>query len=154
MTWVISLIEGVRSARAQMRVPASLQVPLLVSGLDETGRRAWEANEALITRLARIETLDETGSFPKGTVTIPVGSATFGLPLEGLIDPAEEIARLEKQKAKLSKEIGGLEGRLKNPKFVESAPDEVVEEARENLAARQEEMTAIDAALDRLRELG
>ncbi|WP_306132413.1 valine--tRNA ligase [Roseivivax marinus] len=154
MSWVISLIEGVRSARAQMRVPAGMHVAMLVSGLDAAGRAAWEANAALISRMARIETLDEVDTFPKGTVTIPVGSATFGLPLEGLIDPAEEIARLEKQKAKLSKEIGGLEGRLKNPKFVESAPDEVVEEARENLAARQEEMTAIDAALDRLRELG
>ena len=42
MNWVIALIEGVRSARAQMHVPAALQVKLLVSGLDENGRRAWE----------------------------------------------------------------------------------------------------------------
>jgi Valyl-tRNA synthetase len=55
--------------------------------------------------------------------------------------------------AKLSKEIGGLRGRLSNPKFVESAPEEVVDEARENLAQREEEEGKIRAALDRLTEI-
>jgi len=67
---------------------------------------------------------------------------------------AEEKARLEKTLAKLAKELGGLRGRLDNPKFVASAPEEVVEEARENLRARQEEEAKLRAALDRLAELG
>lgn len=67
---------------------------------------------------------------------------------------AEEKARLEKTLGKLEKELGGLRGRLNNPKFVESAPEEVVEEARENLAAREEEEAKLRAALDRLAELG
>ncbi|ETX14723.1 valyl-tRNA synthetase [Roseivivax halodurans JCM 10272] len=154
MTWVIALIEGVRSARAQMRVPASLKVKLLVSGLDENGRRAWQANEALITRLARIDTLEETDGFPKGTVTIPVGAATFGMPLDGVVDVAAEMGRLEKQLAKLQKEIGGLDKRLSNPKFVDSAPEDVIEETRGNLSARREEEHTLETALARLREIG
>jgi|GEM_PF-5431555 len=55
---------------------------------------------------------------------------------------------------KLEKEIGGLSGRLNNPKFVESAPQEVVDEARENLALRQEEMAQLQAAMTRLEEIG
>ena len=55
---------------------------------------------------------------------------------------------------KLEKEIGGLRGRLNNPKFVESAPEDVVAEARENLALREEEAAKLQAALDRLSELG
>ncbi|ETX27213.1 valine--tRNA ligase [Roseivivax isoporae] len=154
MAWVIALIEGVRSARAQMRVPAGMEVPLLVLGLDADGDRAWQANEALVKRLARIATLERVESFPKGTVTIPVGGATFGMPLEGLIDVGEEMARLDKTLGKLGKEIGGLRGRLSNPKFVESAPDEVVEETREALAAREEEESALRTARERLAEIG
>ncbi|MFD1343744.1 valine--tRNA ligase [Litorisediminicola beolgyonensis] len=154
MSWVISLIEGVRSARAQMHVPAGLHVPMLVSQIDAAGRSAWERNASLITRLARIESLSETDAFPKGTVTIAVEGATFGLPLEGIIDVAEEIARLEKSLAKLDKEIAGLSGRLRNPKFVESAPEDVVEETRETLAQKEDEQKALSGALERLRELG
>ena len=76
------------------------------------------------------------------------------MPLSGLIDVAEEIARLEKAMQKLGKELGGLRGRLHNPKFVESAPEEVIVEARENLALREEEEAQLKAAIARLAELG
>ena len=154
MNWVISLIDGVRSARAQMHVPAGLKVPMLVTDLDVAGQAAWDRNEALIKRLARIDSLDKTDAFPKGCVTVPVAGGTFGLPLAGIIDVEEEKARLEKTLGKLAKEIGGLKGRLNNPKFAESAPDEVVEEARDNLNAREEEEATLKAALARLAELG
>ncbi len=154
MTWVISLIEGVRSARAQMHVPAGLQVPMLVSDLDAAGRDAWDRNEMLIKRLARIDSLESADALPKGCVTVTVTGGTFGLPLAGLIDIDEEKARLEKTLGKLGKEIAGLKGRLNNPRFAESAPEEVVEEARDNLAAREEEEAQLRAALARLAEIG
>ncbi|WP_375689706.1 valine--tRNA ligase [Pseudooceanicola sp. LIPI14-2-Ac024] len=153
MTWVIALIEDIRSARAQVHVPAGLQLPLVTTGLSDTARAAWDRNETLIKRLARIDSLTEVADFPKGCITVPSEGATFGIPLEGVIDVAEEQARLEKTLQKLGKEIGGLEGRLKNPKFVESAPEDVVEEAKGNLAARQDEAAQIEAALKRLAEL-
>ncbi len=40
MNWVICLIEGIRSARAQVHVPVGLKVPLLVSELDEAAQRS------------------------------------------------------------------------------------------------------------------
>ena len=83
-----------------------------------------------------------------------VEGGTFGLPLADIIDIAEEKARLEKGLGKLEKELGGLRGRLNNPKFVASAPEDVVTEARENLRLREEEHAALKAALERLNEIG
>ncbi|MEL6573841.1 MAG: valine--tRNA ligase [Pseudomonadota bacterium] len=154
MNWVIALIENTRSARAQVHVPAGAKVPLLAQGLDSKGQAAWDNNADLIQRLARIESLEHVDSFPKGCVTIPMDGGTFGIPLEGLIDVAEEIARLEKTMGKLAKELGGLRGRLNNPKFVASAPEEVVAEAKANLALRENEETQLKAAIARLQELG
>ena len=154
MNWVIALIDQVRSVRAQMHVPAGLHVPLLVTELSDAGRAAWDRNAAMIQRLARIESLSTAAILPKGCATIAVEGATFGLPLAGIIDVTEEKARLEKTLGKLAKEIGGLRGRLGNPKFVESAPGDVVAETRENLALREEEEARLRAALDRLAELG
>ncbi|MFV0514219.1 MAG: valine--tRNA ligase [Jhaorihella sp.] len=154
MNWVIGLIEAIRSARAQMNVPAALQVPLLVSEIDARGQAAWEHNTALIKRLARIDSLSRTEAMPRGTVSIPVEGAAFGLPLAGIIDIEAERSRLQKSLAKLEKELGGLRGRLDNPKFAASAPEDVVEETRANLAARQEEEGRLREALARLAELG
>ena len=154
MGWVTGLIDEVRSTRAQMHVPAGLHVPLAVTEFSPEARAAWARNEVLIKRLARIESLTEVSEFPKGTATIAADGTTFGLPLAGIIDVAEERARLEKSLEKLAKEIGGMEGRLKNPKFVESAPEEVVEETRELAAQKSEEAAILKAALQRLAEIG
>ena len=153
MTWVINLIDSVRSARAQMRVPAGLQVPMVLRELDAAGREAWARNEALIRKLARIDSLTEVASFPKGTVTIAVEGGIFGLPLADIIDVAEEKSRLEKSLEKLAKEIGGLRGRLNNPNFATSAPEDVVAETRDNLALRLEEEATLKTALSQLAEL-
>ena len=152
MNWVISLIETVRSARGEMHVPAGLKVPLVQVDLDAAGRTAFANNDALILKLARIDSVTE-GESPKGSVTIPVAGGNFALPLAGIIDVAEEKARLEKTLGKLAKELGGLRGRLNNPKFAESAPADVVAEARENLAAREEEEAKLNAALERLSQI-
>ncbi|WP_425045785.1 valine--tRNA ligase [Primorskyibacter sp. S87] len=153
MNWVISVIENTRSARAQMRVPAGLYVPMLVTEIDADGQAAWDGNETLIKRLARIDSLTSATELPKGTISISAPGASFGMPLADIIDVAAEQARLEKGLGKLAKELGGLRGRLNNPKFVASAPDEVVEEAKANLAAREEEEARIKEALARLAEL-
>ncbi|QCO56940.1 valine--tRNA ligase (plasmid) [Pseudorhodobacter turbinis] len=153
MNWVTGLIDDIRSARAQMHVPAGLKVELLCVGLDENAKAALAANEALIFRLARIETAQEAAQVPKGAITVAAEGATFAIPLEGLIDIAEERARLSKTLEKLEKDMGGLRGRLNNPKFVASAKPEVVEETREKLALGEEEITKIQAALARLAEM-
>ena len=154
MNWVIGLIESIRSARQQMHVPASLKVPMLMSALDDAGRAAWARNEPLIMRLARVDSLTEVSNFPKGCVTIPVEGGSFGLPLADIIDIKEEKSRLQKTLDKLNKELGGLRGRLNNPKFAASAPAEVVAETRNNLTAREEEEATLKDALARLEELG
>ncbi|MEM8629935.1 MAG: valine--tRNA ligase [Pseudomonadota bacterium] len=153
MNWVIAVVEAIRSARGEMNVPASLKMPMLALEMSNDALSAWDRNAALILRLARIEGLTAADTAPKGSVTLPVGGATFCLPLEGIIDVGAEKDRLSKSLGKLEKDMGGLRGRVNNPKFVASAPEDVVEETRETLAAKEAEATKIKAALDRLAEL-
>ena len=154
MGWVTTLIDEIRSARAQMHVPVGLKIDLVATTLSDEARQAWARNEVLIKRLARIDALSEAATAPKGSVSIALDGAAFAMPLEGIIDIAEEKARLTKTLDKLAKEIGGLKGRLGNPAFVASAPEEVVDEARSNLEAREDEAAKLNAALKRLAEIG
>jgi valyl-tRNA synthetase len=153
MTWAISLIEDIRSARAQMHVPVGLKLDMLQLSLDDAGRTAWARNEALIRRLARIEGLAEAAQAPKGAITIAVEGGTFAIPLEGVIDIAEEKARLTKTLEKLEKDLNGLRGRLSNPAFLASAREEVVDETRDKLEQGEDEAGKLRAALARLAEL-
>ncbi|UWQ63903.1 valine--tRNA ligase [Leisingera caerulea] len=154
MNWVITAIENIRSTRAQMHVPAGAKIPMVVTEFSDQARAAWDKNEAMIKKLARITSLEQVESFPKGCASVAAPGASFGLPLADVIDVDAEKARLEKTLGKLAKELGGLRGRLNNPKFAASAPEEVVAEARENLAAREEEEAKVKEALARLAEIG
>jgi valyl-tRNA synthetase len=154
MTWVTGLIDEIRSARTQMHVPVGLKLPMLGLTMAPDAQGYWARNESLITRLARIESLTPADHAPKGAITIAVEGATFAIPLAGIIDIAEEKLRLQKTLDKLGKEIAGLQGRLGNPNFAKSAPEEVVDEARTNLAARMDEAAKLNAALARLAEIG
>lgn len=154
MNWVITAIENIRSTRAQMHVPAGAKIPMVVTEFSDQARAAWEKNEAMIQKLARIITLEQVDTFPKGCASVAAPGASFGLPLADVIDVDAEKARLEKTLGKLAKELGGLRGRLNNPKFAASAPEEVVAEARENLRLREEEEAKIKEALARLAEIG
>ncbi|MCX7644357.1 MAG: class I tRNA ligase family protein, partial [Rhodobacteraceae bacterium] len=152
MAWVIDLIEEIRSARAQLRVPAGLHLPMVLTEATPFARAAWSRNEALIRRLARIDGLTEAPA-PRGAVTVAVEGAAFALPLEGVIDVAAEKARLARSLERLEKDLGGLRGRLANPKFLDSAPEEVVEETREKLEQGEDEAGRLRSALARLAEV-
>ncbi len=156
MRWVRDLIEKTRSIRGLMNVPKKERVTLAQLALDPAQDAMWTSNQALITsdREAGIAGRQAVDTAPKGAPTIAVEGGTFALPLEGLIDVAAEKTRLEKSVGKLTKDVGGLEGRLKNPKFRENAGDDVVAETEEMAASKREELTRLETALARLSELG
>jgi valyl-tRNA synthetase len=153
LTWVIGLIEDIRSARAQMGVAVGLKLDLVCVDLDEAGRQAWARNEALIRRLARIDRMT-SGAAPRGSITLPCDGGLFALPLAGVIDIAAEQARLQKALDALEKELAGLQARLSNPAFLAKAKEEVVDEARARIETAGEEAAKLRAALARLAGLG
>jgi valyl-tRNA synthetase len=153
MGWVIGLIEGVRSARAQLRVPVGLKLPMLALDQTPEAQAAYARNAALIERLARLEGLHPVAGLPKGAVTVALDGATYALPLEGVIDAAAELGRLAKALEKLEKDLAGLNARLGNPRFLASAGEEVVDETRAQAAEKADEAGRIRAALDLLRAM-
>ena len=150
MNWVVNLIESIRSARAQLRVPAGLKIPMISLEMDSEAKKAWENNSEMIQKLARITELTSADEIPKGSIAISAKGAGFALPLEGIIDVEEEKKRLSKSLDKLQKEISALKGRLQNSKFIESAPEEVILETQENLVLREEEEAKLLSAASQL----
>ena len=150
MNWVIGLIEGIRSARAQMGVPAGAKLDLIVTEADAAARAALAANAPLVERLARVNAPAD-GTAGRGMIAVAAPGASFALPIGDVIDAGAETARLEKALAKTEKDASGLRGRLSNPKFAQNADPEVIEETRGKLADLDEDIARTRAALEQLR---
>ncbi len=149
MNWVIALIEALRSARAQMGVPAGARLDLIVTEADADARAALAANAPLIERLARVNAPFD-GVAGKGMIAVAAQGASFALPIGDVIDVQAETARLRKSLAKSEKDAQGLRKRLENPKFVQNAEPEVIEETRDKLVALDDDISRLNAALAQL----
>jgi len=150
LDWVVRLISEIRAVRSEVNVPPSVTVPLLVQGAaPESLARAGRWIEAIrrLGRATEVRVLD--GAAPRGVAQAVVDEATIMLPLAEVIDLAAERARLAKERAKAATEAEKIEAKLARPDFISRAPEEIVEENRERLAAARAEMARLDAALAR-----
>jgi valyl-tRNA synthetase len=89
---------------------------------------------------------------PPSAAQIVVGEVTYAIPLAGVVDFSAEEARLEKEIARLRDEIGRIDKKLANAKFVARAPEEVVEAEREKRAAYAADGERLMAALKRVKQ--
>jgi valyl-tRNA synthetase len=147
--WVTRAIGAVRTVRGEMNVPNKAGAPLLVRNADETTRRRLETHDALIRTLARLESVTVSDDpAPRNAAQFLIDEATAVMPLEGLIDVAQERQRLEKEIAKLDKDVARHEKKLNSEGFTAKAPPEVVETERERrdeaAAARDKLKTALE----------
>ena len=82
-----------------------------------------------------------------GMVQVATDSARGFIPMMELIDRDKELARLNKEKEKVQKEIDQFTRQLSNEGFVNKAPAQLVEDIRQKLAARQDKIANIEQAL-------
>jgi len=87
---------------------------------------------------------------PAGALQLVVDEATFVLPLGGVVDLEQERRRLGKELAKAQAEIARFDQKLANPKFLDRAPAEVVEEQRLRRAEALQAREKLAAALARI----
>ncbi len=151
MSWTVKVISDIRTARAEMNVPAGAMIDMLISGASDKTHEFLKSQTAALKRMARLEDIAiHDGDAPKGAVSVVVGEATIFLPLAGVIDVDAEYARLNKNLEKAQKEAAGIEGRLNNEKFMAKAPDHIIAENRKNLEEAQLKASKVNEALDRL----
>jgi valyl-tRNA synthetase len=153
MQAVIDLITRVRNIRSEMNIKPGERVTLLISSPDQKLRAVYTANTAQISRLARAAeiTITEKLEAPRASArAVLTGGAEVAVPLEGLIDFAQERQRLTKEKEKLSAEAAKLEAQLANPQFAERAPTEKVEEVRARIADIAQRNTQLDQSIANL----
>src|SRR5882672_3479395 len=149
---VKTVIEHIRSIRAEYRVPpkTKLRATIVARGNDKAA--IFDGERETIVRLAQLESLALDG-VPQG-----VGAhAVFGdgsevvVALEGAVDVRNECRRLSEEKDRLEKQLEGLAARLTNQSFVSRAPQDVVAKEREKEKAWRDQR---DVLAGKLKSLG
>jgi len=146
--WVIELITAIRSIRAEMNITA--QIPLVLAASSAETRARAERWAEFIKRLARVSEISSADAAPAGSVQLVVRGEVAALPLKGVIDLAAERARLAKEMQKAEADIARSDAKLNNPKFMERAAEEVVEEEKEKREEAVARKAKIAEALARL----
>jgi valyl-tRNA synthetase len=153
MQSVIELISRVRNIRSEMNIKPGERIRVLVGAPDPSIRPVFEASVDRLQRLMRASEIIISGKLeaPRASARAVLGAGTeVAVPLEGLIDFAQERERLKKEQEKLNKEASKLDGQLANPQFVERAPAEKVAEIRVRLDDIAQRNTALSQTLEAL----
>jgi len=155
MQTIIELVSRVRNIRSEMNIKPGEAVPLLVAVPDAKLRAVFEAGASQIARLVRASnvTVGEQLDAPRASArAVLAGGAEVAVPLEGLIDFAQERERLRKEQEKLTKEAERLRGQLANENFVARAPAEKVSELRQRLADIEQRTGALKQSMEAFAE--
>ncbi|MED3800996.1 valine--tRNA ligase [Lysinibacillus xylanilyticus] len=155
MKLLMDIIRSVRNIRAEVNTPMSKKVPLYISAKDATTVTVLEANKAYLEKFCNPEslTIGEGLEAPGQSMTAVVTGAELFLPLVGLINLEEEIARLEKELEKWAKEVKLVTGKLSNEKFVSKAPEALVNVEREKLADYESKHAVVLKRLEELKNM-
>jgi len=151
---VMDVVRAIRNLRAEKNVKPKQYIPATLVGGDHTV--VLQRQSATIAHLARLDTekftIHETmESKPDGNIALVIGSIEAYLPLEGLVDSAEQRIRLEKELTETTSQIERLETLLASP-FTEKAPTNVVEKERSKLFTYLEKAEKIKSQLETLNE--
>ena len=153
MELVFETITSLRNVRQSFSISPSIKVNIEVLAPSEE-KPVFEAVIPYLQRLARVENvkfIENTNNSSKKSATAVVSASKIIIPLENLIDMDEEIARQNKKLDKLLKEKSSLEGRVNNPKFVEKAPKELVEETKAKIEELSGQQKAIEDFINLLK---
>ena len=136
VAWLKGVIVGVRNIRGEANIKPSQEIALLFQGGTPADERLAQNNGALLTRLAKLSSLSwiAADDQPPPHALALVGELRVMVPLAGLIDVAEERARLNKEIDKREQDLKRINGKLSNDKFVSNAPSDVVDKERQKAA--------------------
>jgi valyl-tRNA synthetase len=155
MEILMDVITGIRNVRGEMNLPPSLALPVMVQSEDGLTREVIESHQDLVINLARLSalTVEKAGQRPKSSATAVVNNASVFVDLEGIIDFAKEIRRLEKEINKLTVELTKVGKKLANEGFLNKAPADVIEKVREKQSVLLEKQQKLQMNLDRINEM-
>jgi valyl-tRNA synthetase len=156
MLYVMEAVTGIRNIRGELNVPPAAEVRVLIKIFRDGAEGIVRNNISLVRRLAKAGEIEVGKNIekPRGSATAVRDFFEIYIPIEGLLNIDEEVARLMKEKMKVAESLTFLNKKLLSEDFLNRAPKDVVVKEK----ARYQELVLKDERLEvsikRLREMG
>ena len=152
MEAVMDIIRAIRNIRGEMDVPPGKQIGAVLDCRSDAAVAIVKAGESYLRALARVGELSFGVGIarPEQAATQVAGEVEILLPLSGMINLEEEEKRLQKEIAKVEKDVEMFARKLSNEAFVAKAPPEVLEKDRGKLREAQEKLQILQQSLERI----
>ena len=150
--WIQQFILGVRQIRGEMDIKPSKPIPVLLQNGQTEDKQWMENNSLYLKNLAKLESITwlSEGEEAPDSATALIGEMKILIPMAGLIDVEAEKARLEKSMAKVQKDLEKSEKKISNPKFVDKAPEAVVNQEKERIDGFKTSIANLQEQLDKI----
>ncbi|WP_409341686.1 valine--tRNA ligase [Paenibacillus sp. MBLB4367] len=153
MELLMDAIRAVRNIRAEVNVPMSKKVELLIKPANADTLAILQSNEEYVKRFCGTSLLEIDSALqpPDKAMSAVVTGAELYFPLAGLIDIGQEVARLEKELQTLHGEVERIEKMLANENFVSKAPAKKIEDEKAKLADYSDKRDKVIARIAELK---
>ena len=156
MGLIMEVITRIRNIRGEMSIAPSKKLPVIISAAQEEEKAVVVAHRTTssIWPIWRSCPSREIWRSPRVSATGVVGSMRIFVLLEGLINIAEEKARLEKEMAKLEKDLAIVSRKLANRDFLEKAAEAVIRKEEEKYKDFAGQKCPVESGLQEISDHG
>jgi valyl-tRNA synthetase len=151
----MGVVTGLRNIRSETGIHPSAHVKATVICPDQDKAALLKENSKATLALTRVEELLilTEGTRPKGAASYIFNEIEIFVPLAGLVDVDQELAKLEREMGKVSQQLKKVEGKLGNNKFLANAPAEVVAGEQDKQGTLSAKLAKIEESMERLKHL-
>ena len=146
-------VRGIRNVRTGMNVSPGRKATIYVVSSDNNIRETFESGELFVKSLAyasEVIVKDDMDGISDDAVSVVIPGANIYMPFAELVDIAQEIERLGKEKTRLEGEIKRASGMLANERFISKAPKEKVDEEKQKLVKYEQMLSEVTKQLEKL----
>ena len=148
---IINIISALRVIRAENQNIKNENLHLIIStDLNSEIQAVIHENEAVIAGIAKLDEIEFTDNVPAESIEKTMSGYKLIIPLEGLIDPKEEMTRLQKELESVENDIKIITSKLANKQFVEKAPAAVVDKEKAKIADAENKKTMLEKSIVKL----
>ena len=138
---IIAAIKAVRNTRTELNVPPSVKAKLYIETKDT---ELFSGAGLFFEKLASASEIEigEKFEIPDSAGAVTAAARIF-IPMNELVDKEKELARLDKERQKVQKDIDFLSNKLNNQGFLSKAPEKLIEAEKAKLAKAHDKMDKI-----------
>ena len=152
---LMGVVTGFRNIRSETGIHPSARIDGVIICPVKHKAEVLKNNSKAVRERARVGELHilQKGKQPQGAASYIFNEIEIFVPLAGLVDVDQELAKLEKEMAKVSLQLKKVEGKLGNSKFLDNAPEEVVAGEKEKQETMSAKLAKINESMERLKHL-